>query len=177
MTDADLIRRVAIESLRAATQSLEGPAADDLAQAIGRRVGEALAGETTALDASRVLALEAAPTPLPSGVADGFVRGLAEVLPEARQAAPASAEPAPPARPAPPWGPAGKTPDLVAATRRAMHDLNQPLTVILGYAAILKRAGAEPVRLEAAEHIVKEARKMNEIIAGLSRLARGLDAA
>lgn len=67
--------------------------------------------------------------------------------------------------------------DLAAAARRAAHDLNQPLTVILGYAALLKRTESEALRSEAAEQIIKEARKMSGIIAGLSRLARGLDAA
>ncbi len=67
--------------------------------------------------------------------------------------------------------------DLAAAARRAAHDLNQPLTVILGYAALLKRAESEALRAEAAEQIIREARKMSGIIAGLSRLAKGLDAA
>lgn len=169
MADADLMRRVALESLRAATQALDERAAEETALAIGRRVGEALAGRATAVEVARDLAFDGQGDPLPAGVADGFARGLGAALDEAAPAAPA--------RPSPPWNPAGNRADLVAATRRAMHDLNQPLTVILGYAAILKRADAEPVRLEAAEQIVKEARKMNEIIGGLSRLARGLDAA
>ncbi len=169
MADADLMRRVALESLRAATQSLDARAAEETALAIGRRVGEALAGRATAVDVARELAFDGHADPLPSGVADGFARGLSGALEEARPAAQS--------KPAPPWNSTTRTGDLVAATRRAMHDLNQPLTVILGYAAILKRADAEPLRLEAAEQIVKEARKMNEIIGGLSRLARGLDAA
>jgi signal transduction histidine kinase len=163
------MRRVAVESLRAATQSLDERSAEAAALAIGRRVGETLAGQATAVDVARGLAFDGQSESLPSGVTDGFLRGVAGALDEAETAAPA--------RPTPPWSHAGKSRDLVAATRRAMHDLNQPLTVILGYAAILKRADAEPVRLEAAEQIVKEARKMNEIIGGLSRLARGVDAA
>ncbi|HEX7124581.1 MAG TPA: histidine kinase dimerization/phospho-acceptor domain-containing protein [Thermodesulfobacteriota bacterium] len=169
MADADLMRRVALESLRAATQSLDARTAEETARAIGRRVGEALAGRLAAADAARELALDGRADGLPSEVTEGLARGLAGALEAARPPAPA--------RPTPPWTSTREARDLVAATRRAMHDLNQPLTVILGYAAILKRADAESVRLEAAEQIVKEARKMNEIIGGLSRLARGLDAA
>lgn len=172
MAEADVLRRVAIEALRAATQSPEERAACAAAEAVGRRAGERLGGSTAA-EAARALGLDTAPAPVPPAVAEAFLRGLSASLASGPAAATAVAGPP---RPASPWGVSGKH-DLVAATRRAMHDLNQPLTVILGYAAILKRAGAESVRMEAAEQIVKEARKMNEIITGLSRLARGLDAA
>lgn len=171
MAEGDILRQLALEAIRALARSLDGSAAETAAFDVGRRVGDTLAGQVTLPDAARHLGLDDHPEALPSTVSDALLRGLAAAVADRAPA------PAAPARPAPPWAAAGGTRDLVAATRRAMHDLNQPLTVILGYAAILKRAAAEPVRLEAAEQIVKEARKMNEIIAGLSRLARGLDAA
>ncbi len=170
-----VLRRVVAETVRAATEQVGEPTATSVAAEFGRRVGEALAREGGAPDLVQALGgADGEADAVLAAVADGFVRGFAAA--GAHEGAP-------------PTGPAGgdaaassrarraRAQDLVAATRRAAHDLNQPLTVILGYAAILKRVGTETLRVEAAEHIVKEARKMSEIITTLSRLARGLDAA
>ncbi|HWP34398.1 MAG TPA: histidine kinase dimerization/phospho-acceptor domain-containing protein, partial [Thermodesulfobacteriota bacterium] len=67
--------------------------------------------------------------------------------------------------------------DAGPVLRQLAHDLNQPLTVILGYAALLGRGADEALRAEAASRILEEARKMSALVGRLSRLARGLDAA
>jgi hypothetical protein len=165
MAAEEVLRRLVIETVRAAASGAGGPAGPGAAAALGRRVGAALTGEWTAQAAARVLG------DLEDGPAREFLDGLAAALPP-------GPEPAPHAPgPAAPWDHAPRIQELPAVTRRAAHDLNQPLTVILGYAAILRRTGDEAIRAEAAEQIVKEARKMGEIIKALSRLARTLDAA
>ncbi len=170
-----VLRRVVAETLRAAAERVGEPTATAVAAEFGRRIGEALARKGSAPELVRALGgAEGEADAVLTAAAEGLVRGFAaarahEGAPPARAAGGEAATPSRPRR----------TPahDLVAATRQATHDLNQPLTVILGYAAILKRADAETLRVEAAEHIVKEARKMSGIITSLSRLTRGLDAA
>jgi signal transduction histidine kinase len=165
MAAEELLRRLVIETVRAAAAGAEGPAEPGAAEALGRRVGAALTGEWTAEAAARALG------DLGDGAAGAFREGLVAALPSGPEPA------AHPAGPPAPWDHAPRIQELPAVTRRAAHDLNQPLTVILGYAAILRRTGDEAIRAEAAEQIVKEARKMGEIIKALSRLARTLDAA
>lgn len=167
MPQDDVMRCIALETLLAATESLDGAAAEALAERVGRRVSAAL-GDAGGAAAQRLLADGSGP--LPPAVANALARGLSA----GRADAPSAAYEAP----ASPWGAPPRTlGDLARTARRAAHDLNQPLTVILGYAAILRRTGNEALRVEAAGHIVQEARKMNDIIAGLLRIARSLDVA
>lgn len=170
----EVLEQVVSEAVRETAERRGQPAATGAAAEFGRRVGEALAREEGAPELIEALGgVDGHADVVLAAVTEGLVRGFAAARARER---------APQARPAD--GGAGRPPvrsarmeDLVTAARRAAHDLNQPLTVILGYAAILRRAGTEGLRVEAAEQIVKEARKMSGIIVTLSRLARGLDAA
>jgi signal transduction histidine kinase len=173
MSSDTLLRAILVESVRAATDAADPSQASAVAEAIGRRVGETLAGCGPAGDdALWALGPHVDLPGLPGSIVEALRRGLASVV----RTAPA--ETADAGKPAAPWAAASvEIYEFPAAARRAAHDLNQPLTVILGYAAILRRTGDEALRSEAVEQITKEARKMSEIIKGLSRLARGLDAA
>lgn len=170
-----VLRRVVAETFRAAAERVGEPTATAVAAELGRRIGETLARKGGAPELVRALGgADGEPDAVLTAAAEGLVRGFAaarahEGAPPARAAGGEAVTPSRPRR--------TRAHDLVAAARQATHDLNQPLTVILGYAAILKRADTETLRIEAAEHIVKEARKMSGIITSLSRLTRGLDAA
>jgi signal transduction histidine kinase len=178
----ELTHRVLVETVRAATQGLEPADARMAAQRIGRHLSAVLAAQWPAGQVARLLDIDEG---LEAPLLDALLRGVAEGLPETAPSAPQATREVPPpsvpardGAPVAPWATTQPTlRELPAAARRCAHDLNQPLTVILGYAALLRRATDEAIRTEAAEQIAKEARKMSEIIKVLSRLARGLDAA
>jgi PAS domain S-box-containing protein len=55
----------------------------------------------------------------------------------------------------------------------AAHELNQPLTSVIGYAELLKRhLGGEPQLLHAAEVIVSEAERMAEIVRKVGKITK-----
>ncbi len=58
------------------------------------------------------------------------------------------------------------------AIRRLAHELNQPLTAVLGNAELLAMDVADPEMAESVERIVTESRRMSEIVQRLAAEAR-----
>ncbi len=56
--------------------------------------------------------------------------------------------------------------------RRLVHDLNQPLTAVLGNAELLSMDVDKPEMVESVERIVSESRRMSEIVQRLASEAR-----
>jgi len=58
------------------------------------------------------------------------------------------------------------------AIRRLAHELNQPLTAVLGNAELLSMDVDDPEIAASLEHIVTESRRMSEIVQRLASEAR-----
>lgn len=58
------------------------------------------------------------------------------------------------------------------AIRRLIHDLNQPLTAVLGNAELLSMDVDDPEMAASVERIVSESRRMSEIVQRLASEAR-----
>jgi len=58
------------------------------------------------------------------------------------------------------------------AIRRLAHELNQPLTAVLGNAELLSMDVDDPEMAASVEHIVTESRRMSEIVQRLASEAR-----